>query len=207
MESWLLQPDDTLGSALSAASAAGLPAINVTPLQGRLLQLLAMSLRATRILEVGTLAGYSAIWLARGLADGGRLTTLEREPSYAEVARANLARAGVADRVDVVVGAAAQTLPTLDAETFDLTFIDADKASTPFYFDWAVAHTRVGGMVVVDNVVRGGAVTDDSGQDANVEGIRQFLSAAGRDPRVAVTALQTVGGKGYDGFALAVVHE
>jgi predicted O-methyltransferase YrrM len=206
LESWLLQPDETLTSALADAAAAGMPTINVTALQGRLLQLLAVSLRATRILEIGTLAGYSAIWLARGLAEGGRLTTLEREPSYAEVAQANLTRAGVADRVDVVVGPAADTLRSLDSETFDLTFIDADKASTPLYFDWAVAHTRAGGMVVVDNVVRGGAVLDDSGQDPNVEGIRQFLSVAGRDERVAVTALQTVGGKGYDGFARAVVR-
>src|SRR5947209_14090231 len=136
-ESWLDEPDETLTMALADAVAAGMPGINVTPMQGKLLHLLAVSLRATRILEFGTLAGYSTIWLARGLADGGRLTTLEREPSYAEVARANLARAGVGDRVDVVVGAAAQSLPSLDAETFDLTFIDADKVSTPLYFDWA----------------------------------------------------------------------
>ena len=204
-QSSLLQQDDALTAALADAAAAGLPAINVSPLQGAFLHLLARAIGPGRILEFGTLAGYSTIWLARALQPGGRLTTLEVEPSYAEVARANLARAGVADRVEVLVGRAAETLPSLDAETFDLTFIDADKASTADYFDWAVGHTRTGGVVVVDNVVRGGAVLDGSGDDVNVAGVRRFLEAAGRDSRVDLTALQTVGVKGYDGFALALV--
>ena len=206
LQSTLLTADDALDAALADAAAAGLPPINVSPLQGAFLHLLATSIGATSILEFGTLAGYSAIWLARALPAGGRLTTLELEPSYAEVARANLARAGVAELATVLVGPAAQTLATLDAQTYDFTFIDADKASTADYFDWAVAHTRPGGVVVVDNVVRGGAVLDDSGADANVAGVRRFLEAAGRDSRVSVTALQTVGVKGYDGFALAVVR-
>ena len=204
-QSWLLPADDALTGALADAAAAGMPPINVSPLQGAFLHLLARAIGAARILEFGTLAGYSTIWLARALSEGGRLTTLEVEPSYAEVARANLARAGVSDRVTVLVGRAADTLRTLDAETFDLTFIDADKASTADYFDWAVGHTRPGGVVVVDNVVRGGAVLDDGGNDVNVAGVRRFLETAGGDPRVDLTALQTVGLKGYDGFALALV--
>ena len=205
VQSSLLQQDDALPAALADAAAAAMPAINVSPLQGAFLHLLARAIGPGRILEFGTLAGYSTIWLARALQPGGRLTTLEVEPSYAEVARANLARAGVANRVEVLVGRAAETLPSLDAETFDLTFIDADKASTADYFDWAVGHTRTGGVVVVDNVVRGGAVLDGSGDDVNVAGVRRFLEAAGRDSRVDLTALQTVGVKGYDGFALALV--
>ena len=204
-QSWLLPPDDALTAALADAAAAGLPPINVSPLQGAFLHVLARAIGAERILEFGTLAGYSTIWLARALREGGRLTTLEVEPSYADVARANLARAGAAERVEVLVGRAAETLSTLDAETFDFTFIDADKASTADYFDWAVGHSRSGGVVVVDNVVRGGAVLDGSGGDVNVAGVRRFLEAAGRDRRVDLTALQTVGLKGYDGFALALV--
>jgi predicted O-methyltransferase YrrM len=206
LQSRLLAADNALDAALTDAAVAGLPPISVSPLQGGFLYVLARAVGASRILEFGTLAGYSTIWLARALAAGGRVTTLEVNPAYAEVARANLARAGVADRVDVLVGPAASTLPTLETQTFDLTFIDADKASTADYFDWAVAHTRSAGLVVVDNVVRGGAVLDDSEDDGNVAGVRRFLDAAGRDPRVTVTALQTVGAKGHDGFALAVVH-
>lgn len=203
---WLLDPDDALDAALAASAAAGLPAINVSPLQGKFLYLFAVSMRATNILEIGTLGGYSTIWLARALAADGHLTTLEREQTHADVARANIARAGLGDRVSVVVGPAAETLPTLDSESYDLTFIDADKAGTPHYFDWAVAHTRAGGVVIVDNVVRRGAVLDEGSTDENVEGMRRFLAAAGRDPRVSVTAVQTVGVKGHDGFALAVVR-
>ena len=206
LQARLLPADDALDAALASAAAAGLPPINVSPLQGAFLHLLARGIGATRVLEFGTLAGYSTIWLARALPAGGRLTTLEIDPAHAEVARSNLTRADIADRVDILVGPAASTLPALDSQTFDFTFIDADKASTADYFDWAVGHTRAGGLVVVDNVVRGGGVLDDSGADVNVAGVRRFLEAAGRDSRVSVTALQTVGLKGHDGFALAVVH-
>ena len=206
LESLLLPPDHSLAAALASADEAGLPPIQVPPLQGRFLHLLARAIGARRILEFGTLGGYSTIWLARALPREGRLTTLELDPGHAEVARANLARAGVGELVDVLVGPAAQSLPALDGETLDFTFIDADKPSTPDYFDWSVAHTRAGGVIVVDNVVRRGAILDDSDEDANVVGVRRFMELAGRDPRVSVTALQTVGGKGHDGFALAVVN-
>jgi predicted O-methyltransferase YrrM len=206
LESFLLPDDPVLARALVDAQQAGLPPIQVSPLQGRFLHLLARAVGARRVLEFGTLGGYSTLWLARALPADGRLTTLELDPSYAEVARANLVRAGVADRVDVVVGAAGASLPSLAGETFDLTFIDADKPSTADYFDWAVAHTRRGGVIVVDNVVRRGAILDDSDEDANAAGVRRFMAAAGRDARVAVTALQTIGSKDHDGFALAVVN-
>ena len=209
LESFLLHDDEALTAALSAAEQAGLPPIQVPPLQGRFLHLLARAIGARRVLEFGTLGGYSTIWLARPLPADGRLTTLELNPSYAAVARANLEGAGVSDRVDIMVGSAIESLPSLDGETFDLTFIDADKPSTADYFDWAVGHTRPGGVIVVDNVVRRGGILDEStaGDDAaNVAGIRRFLAVAGSDPRVDVSALQTVGAKGYDGFALAVVN-
>ena len=206
LEKWLLEPDEALDAALAASEEAGLPAISVTPVQGKLLQLIAAAIGARRILEFGTLGGYSTIWLARALPAGGRLTTLERDPSHADVARRNLERAGVADRVEVLVGAALETVQSLAGETFDFTFIDADKPTTPAYFDWAVAHSRPGALVVADNVVRRGGVLDDGGADANVEGVRRFLAAAGADPRVSVTALQTVGAKGYDGMAVALVR-
>ncbi len=204
LEQWLLSPDAALQAALDSTTAAGMPPINVTALQGKMLRLLARSIAAERILEIGTLGGYSTIWLAGGLGPSGRLTSLEVDAKHAEVARNNIARAGFADRVDVIVGPALETLATLDGQAFDLTFIDADKVSTPAYFDWAVAHTRPRGLVVVDNVVREGGVIDPQG-DANVQGMRAFLEAAGRDRRVDVTALQTVGGKNYDGFAIALV--
>ena len=209
LESLLLPEDEALSAALAAAEQAGLPPIQVPPVQGRFLHLLARAIGARRMLEFGTLGGYSTIWLARALPLDGRLTSLELNPSYAEVARTNLARAGVGDRAEVVVGPAIESLPALTGETFDMTFIDADKPSTADYFDWAVAHTRRGGLVVVDNVVRRGGILDEdtAGDDAaNVAGIRRFLAAAGSDPRVDVTALQTVGSKGHDGFALAVVN-
>jgi len=209
MESFLLPRDNALTAAVAAADQAGLPPIQVPPVQGRFLHLLARSIGARRLLEFGTLGGYSTIWLDRSLPPSGRMTRLELNPAYAEVARTNLERAGVGDRVDVVVGPAAESLPALDGETFDFTFIDADKPSTAGYFDWSVAHTRPGGVIVVDNVIRRGGILDEAtaGDDAaNVAGIRSFLKAAGSDPRVDVTALQTVGSKGHDGFALAVVN-
>ena len=204
----LIPPDPAVDGALEATAAAGMPPINVAPNQGRLLQILALAIRARSILEIGTLGGYSTIWLARALPPGGRLITLEYDPRHAEVARANIARAGLADVVEVRVGAALETLPQLAAERpapFDLVFIDADKVNTPAYFNWALELTRRGSLIIVDNVVRGGAVTDDASADPSVRGIRAFLGAAAAEPRVTLTAIQTVGSKGYDGLAIALV--
>lgn len=206
LESVLLAEDPSLAQVLQRAADAGLPPIQVSALQGKLLHLLVRAIDAQRVLEFGTLAGYSAIWIARGLADGGKLTTLELDPAHAEVAAANLQAAGVADRVDIVVGPAVDSLPGLDGETFDLTFVDADKVSTSAYVDWAVGHTRPGGLVIVDNVVRNGAVADAGSDDANVRAMREFLGEIAKDPRVDTTVIQTVGAKGYDGFAVAAVR-
>jgi len=204
-----LVPDDpALAAALTASEAAGLPPINVTPAQGKLLYLLARLVGARRILEIGTLGGYSAIWLARALPADGRLITLEADPRHAEVARANIARAGLDGVVEVRLGAALETLPGLAAEgggPFDLVFIDADKPSNPAYFAWAVDLSRAGGLIVVDNVVRGGAVADAASDDPGVRGTRRLFEAMAAEPRVDATAIQTVGAKGYDGFALALV--
>lgn len=203
----LVPPDAALDAALDASAAAGLPAIQVTPNEGKLLHLLARAVDARRILEIGTLGGYSTIWLARALPPDGRVVTLEVEPRHAEVARANVERAGLSSRVDLRLGRALDSLAALAADgsaPFDFVFIDADKAGIPGYFDWAVRLTRRGGLVVVDNVVRGGRVLDEEA-DADVQGIRRFLARAAHDSRVVVTALQTVGSKGHDGFALALV--
>jgi predicted O-methyltransferase YrrM len=205
----LVPADEALDHALASAEAAGMPAINVAPNQGKLLHVLARSVGARRILEIGTLAGYSAIWLARALPAGGRLVTLEFDPKHAEVARKNLARAGLSHAVEVRVGAAIETLPKLEAEgagPFDLVFIDADKQSTPEYFAWALKLTRPGALIVVDNAVRGGKVADDRTDDANALGMRRFLAALAAEPRVTGTAVQTVGSKGHDGFAIAIVN-
>jgi predicted O-methyltransferase YrrM len=196
-------PDEALDAALRASAAAGLPDIQVTPSQGHFLQIVARLTGARRILEIGTLGGYSTIWLARALAPGGRLTTLEVEPRHAEVARANLMRAGVSEVVDVRVGAALETLPRLEGP-FDFTFIDADKVNTPEYFAWAVKLSRPGSVVVVDNVVREGALADAASGDVAVRAMRRFLEQAAREPRVSMTVLQTVGRKKYDGFAIAL---
>ena len=204
----LVPADPALDAALEASAAAGLPAINVAPNQGKLLMLLAQLRGARNVLEIGTLGGYSTIWLGRALPPGGRLVTLEANPEYAAVARANLARAGLSGVAEVRVGPAAETLPRLEAEgrgPFDLVFIDADKPSTPEYFAWALRLARRGTLVVVDNVVRDGAVVDGDSGDAAVQGIRRFLELAAAEPRVSATAIQTVGSKGYDGFALALV--
>ena len=200
--------DDALENALRTAAEAGMPAINVAPNQGKFLHLLAKGIGAERILEIGTLAGYSTIWLARALPDGGSLVTLEFDPMHAEVATANLEYAGLADVVQVRQGAAIDHLPDLAAEefVFDFVFIDADKRSVPDYFDWAIKLTRPGGMIIVDNVVRGGAVLDANTEDPDVQGIRRFFDSLATETRVSVTALQTVGGKSYDGFALALVN-
>ena len=202
----LVGEDKALLAALDASEAAGLPPINVSPNQGKLLMLLAQSLRARRILEIGTLGGYSTIWLARGLLPGGRLISLELDPKCAKVARANLDRAGFADSVEVRVGRALDTLPSLAAEApFDLIFIDADKPSTPGYYEWAIKLARPGSLIVVDNVVREGAILDADSEDPHVQGIRRFYELAATDSRVSGTALQTVGGKGHDGIAILMV--
>jgi predicted O-methyltransferase YrrM len=196
--------DPILAAAQRAASSAGLPDIAVSPPQGKFLHLLARIAGARRMLEIGTLGGYSTIWLARALPAGGRLISLEFDPRHADVARANIASAGFADRVDVRVGRALDLLPGLGDEPFDLVFIDADKPSTTDYFRWALKLSRPGTVIVVDNVVRDGRVVDANG-DADVQGMRRFLEAAGAEARVSATVIQTVGVKGYDGFALALV--
>jgi predicted O-methyltransferase YrrM len=202
--------DPVLQAALDDAARAGLPQIQVTPLQGRLLFLLARMVRARRILEVGTLGGYSAICLARALPAGGSLVTLEIEARHAEVARANIARAGLADVVDVRLGRALDTLADLEKESlepFDMVFIDADKANNAAYFRSAMTMSRPGTVIVVDNAIRHGAIADTGNNDADVAGTRAVLELMGKEPRVTATAIQTVGSKGYDGFALAVVGD
>ncbi len=204
----LVGEDPDLDAALDASRAAGLPPINVAPNQGKLLHLLARIQGARQILEVGTLGGYSTIWLARALPSGGRLVTLEIDPGHAEVARANLERAGLLDRVTLRVGRAADSLAALADEgagPFDLVFIDADKPSNPEYFRWAVQLTRPGSVIVVDNVVRQGAVVDPDSRDPAVVGTRRLNEIMAAEPSVSVTEVQTVGSKGYDGFALALV--
>jgi predicted O-methyltransferase YrrM len=204
-----LVPDDAgLAAALAANAEAGMPAHDVSRVQGKLLHLLARIQGARQILELGTLGGYSTIWLARALPAGGRLTTLEIDAARAEVAKANLSRCGLASLVDVRVGPALETLKSLKAEgagPFDLIFIDADKPNNPHYLQWAVELSRPGSIIIGDNVVRGGAVTESQSDDPNVVGVRAFVDAVGRHPRLSATALQTVGSKGYDGFALALV--
>ncbi len=205
----LLTPaDEVLEAALRDSEAAGLPAIQVAANQGKLLHLLARASGARRVLEVGTLGGYSAIWLARALPEGGSLVTLESEPRHAEVARANLARAGLADVVEVRVGPALETLPRLVEEgrgSFDLTFIDADKQNGAEYFRWALQLSRAGSVIVGDNVVRGGAVADSASSDPAVVGTRRLLEAVAGESLVSATAVQTVGVKGYDGLLVALV--
>jgi predicted O-methyltransferase YrrM len=204
----LVPADPALDAALEASTAAGLPAINVAPNQGKLLHLLARGIEARAILEIGTLGGYSTIWLARALPEGGRLITLEVDARHADVARANIARAGLADLVDLRLGRALDTLPRLAAEgltPFDLIFIDADKPSVPDYFAWALKLSRRGSLIVVDNVVRDGAVADAASRDPNVQGVRRLHELIAAEPRVSATTIQTVGSKGYDGFTLALV--
>jgi predicted O-methyltransferase YrrM len=208
----LVGADPVLDAAVKAAAAAGLPAIAVSPPQGKLLNLLARAIGARRILELGALGGYSTIWLARALPSGGRLVTLEANPEYAEVARANVARAGLAGIVELRVGAALETLPELASEggePFDLIFIDADKTNTPNYYTWALELSRPGSLIIADNVIRDGAVADADSDDPAARASRRFHDmlaaeqAAGQ--RVSATTIQTVGIKGYDGFTLALV--
>ena len=202
----LLPPDAAFDGAVQASTDAGLPAIAVSPAQGKFLHLLAKLIHARRVLEIGTLGGYSTIWLARALSPGGRLITLEFDPKHATVARANLAKAGLSGVVDVRVGRAIDALPTLaNDEPFDLIFIDADKPSTPDYFECAITLSHPGSVIIVDNLVRGGRLIDEKG-DEDIQGMRQFMDRLATDPRVNATALQTVGVKGYDGFAIAVVE-
>jgi len=200
----LVPADSALKEALRASADAGMPAIAVSPAQGKLLMLLAQTLGARRILEIGTLGGYSTIWLARGLTEGGRLISLEADPKHAEVARSNIARAGLSDVVEVRLGKALETLPTVEGP-FDLIFIDADKVNYPEYFSWAMKLSRAGSLIIADNVVRKGAVIDAESSDANVLGVRRFNELMAADKRVSATAIQTVGSKGYDGFAIARV--
>jgi len=205
----LLEEDEGLREAVRAAEAAGLPSIQVSPPQGKLLQLLVRLVGAKRILEFGTLGGYSAILMARVLPGGGRLISLEANPEYAEVARRSIERAGVGDRVEVRVGPALEALPALEEEgagPFDLVFIDADKVNTPNYFDWALDRTRVGGLIVADNVVRGGSLGDATDPDEATVAQRRLHEQLRGEPRVSATTIQTVGGKGYDGFLIALVE-
>jgi len=204
----LVRPDEALETALEGSEAAGLPAIQVAANQGKLLHLLARLQGARSILEVGTLGGYSTIWLARALPPGGRLITLELEPRHAEVARANIARAGLAERVEVRVGPASESLPRLTqegVEPFDLVFIDADKEGYPDYLGWALRLTRPGSLIVADNVVRGGALIDPDSSDPRVQAVRRFIELVAAEPCLDATVIQTVGSKGYDGLAFAVV--
>jgi predicted O-methyltransferase YrrM len=204
----LVPSDPALEAALQASTAAGLPPINVTPNLGKFLQLLAQVQGARNILEVGTLAGYSTIWLARALPPDGRLITLEVDPKHAETARSNIARAGLTNVVELRLGPALETLPQIAAEgrgPFDLIFIDADKPSNAEYFAWALKLSRRGSLIIVDNVVRNGAVIDAASTDAAVQGVRRFNEVLAAEARVSATAIQTVGSKGYDGFAVALV--
>jgi predicted O-methyltransferase YrrM len=204
----LIGSDPALDSAMQVSSASGLPAYAVSPTQGKLLFLLAQIQGARSILELGTLGGYSTIWLARALPPDGTLVTLEASPKHAEVAHANIANAGLADRVEFRVGSALDTLPQLAAEgraPFDLVFIDADKENNPSYFTWALKLSRRGSVIIIDNVVRDGAIMNAASVDPVIRGIRRFHEMLAAEPRVTATAIQTVGSKGYDGFILARV--
>jgi predicted O-methyltransferase YrrM len=201
-------PDPDLEAALAASRESGLPDIQVSALQGKFLQLLARVQGARRILEIGTLGGYSAIWLGRALPPEGRMISIELSPKHAEIARTNLTRAGLADKVEVVVGPALEILPQLiekRGEPFDLTFIDADKENYPAYLEWARQLSRRGSLILADNVVRRGDVVDERSPDPNVQGVRRMNDILGRDPRFSATVIQTVGVKGHDGLAIAVV--
>jgi len=204
LEDALLGDDPVLDATRKASRVAGLPDIAVSPTQGKFLHLMARMIGAKRVLEVGTLGGYSAIWLARALPADGELITLEYDPKHADVARSNIKNAGFEDRVEVITGAAIDTLPTLGG-MFDFSFIDADKKSNPDYFQWALKLSRQGSVIVIDNVIRGGRVIETGTNDANIEGTRRLNTVIAAEPRVSATTLQTVGAKGYDGLAIALV--
>jgi predicted O-methyltransferase YrrM len=204
----VVRPDAALDQALRATAEAGMPEIAVSAPLGKLLNLIARLVAARRILEVGTLGGYSTIWMARALPPGGRIVSLEINPDHASVARANIERAGLGAQAEVRVGAALDLLPNLaeeDAGPFDLVFIDADKANIPTYFEWGLKLGRPGGVIVVDNVIRNGAVLDTSGRDANVAGVRRLNDLLASRPELDATTIQTVGSKGYDGFTIALI--
>jgi predicted O-methyltransferase YrrM len=204
----LLPPDPILDAALADSARAGLPPIAISPNMGKLLQLLARVQGARRILEIGTLGGYSTIWLARALPADGKLITLEADPKHAKVAAVNIERAGLAEIVELRRGKASAILPELAAEgrgPFDFFFIDADKENNSLYFDWALKLARRGSLIVVDNVVRDGAVADPDSKNPMVQGVRRFMDALAAEPRVTSTAIQIVGSKGYDGFSITLV--
>lgn len=207
LNSRLIGTDSILEEALDASRAAGLPDIAVAPNQGKLLHLLARIHGAKKILEIGALGGYSTIWLARALPSGGRLVTLEADPKHAEVARANIARAGFASQVELRLGKAIDTLPALEAEgPFDFIFIDADKPSTPDYFEWSLRLSRPGTVIVVDNVIREGGIIEKDSTDRSNQSVRRFHEMLAAEPRVTATSIQTVGSKGHDGFTIALVE-
>ena len=206
----LIPADPVLEAALTASTDAGLPPIAVAPNQGKWLMILAQIVGAQAILEMGTLGGYSTIWLARALPPDGSLITLEADPKHAEVARANIALAGFADKVEVRLGKALETLPEIAAEglsPFDFIFIDADKGNYPEYLEWALKLSRPGTLIIADNVVRDGAVIDAANPDPAVQGVRRMNEIIAAEPRLSATAIQTVGSKGYDGFAIAIVRD
>ena len=210
IETTLFGTDPVLEAALAASRAAGLPEIAVSPTQGRLLALYVKMLTARRVLEIGTLGGYSTLCMARAQPQDGRLVTLEFDPAHAAVARANFERAGLSSRIDLRLGRAIDTLPEIAKEglgPFDLVFIDADKPSNPEYLAWALRLTRPGALIICDNVVRDGAVADPASTDPRVIGTRRMFEMMAADPRLTVTAIQTVGCKGYDGFAVALVGD
>lgn len=204
----LVPSDSALEAALQASSAAGLPHIQVSPAQGKLLHLLARACGARQVLEIGTLGGYSTIWLARALPAGGRVVTLEADPKHAEVARANFSQAGLTGAIELRLGPALETLPKLVSEgrgPFDLIFIDANKSQMPEYFDWALKLARAGSVIIADNVIRDGRVLDTASGDPDIQGVRRFNERLASEKRVSATEIQTVGSKGYDGFAFAMV--
>ncbi len=205
LDSTVVGDDPALSAALESSNAAGLPQIAVSWQQGKFLSVLAGAIQARRILEIGTLGGFSTIWLARGVGPHGQVVTLEYEPNHAEVARANLQRAGVADRVQVVVGAALETLPTVTGDPFDLVFIDADKEHYVEYLQWAVRLARPGALIVVDNVIREGEILSPESDDAKVAATRETLQVMGEHSRLDTAVIQTVGAKHWDGFAIALV--
>jgi len=205
----LVPADPVLTTILERNEAGGLPPHDVSPAQGKFLHLLARMIGARRVLEIGTLGGYSTVWLGRAVGPGGRIVTLEYDPHHAAIARANLERAGMSGRVDLRIGAALDLLPLVETEgiaPFDLVFIDADKPNNPAYLDWALRLSRPGTVIVGDNVVRDGAVVDAGSADPRVQGVRTFFDRLAGDPRVSATALQTVGSKGWDGFVMALVQ-
>ncbi len=206
LDSTVIGDDPALSAAMEASESAGLPPIAVSAQQGKFLKVLAASIQARQVLEIGTLGGFSTIWLARGVGPQGRVVTLEYEPEHAAVARANLQRAGVGDQVEVIVGAALETLPAVTGGPFDLTFIDADKENYPAYLDWAVRLSRPGSVIVADNVIREGRVVSPEPEDSAAQAVRRTLELMGAHPQLDTVVLQTVGAKKWDGFALALVN-